>query len=350
MARILLILKLQVFFICVVQAQSFTVDDLVTLSSLSPKKFDNFMDKKGYLPAGGNMNDSTMALNFFEKKKEKKKSKKDKDIPADTIADERRIGLYKESNAFCFALFTTSRKEYDDGLRRLKNSDFIHAENEDTSQAPLFFQKKNVTVQAIADSAEGRPVYKFLLKKTPFPGSVQFAEDLLNFDSHELLASYFGEENIKKDVYFFSEKKVRKCSVLFGNSNKQSFFVWEDEDNLCKLSYILISGILPTKNAVPFNENIGRNIWEFRSGIYSGMSIRDLIRLNESDFNFYGINSEFSLMVEPANTGNIDFEKTGIILTSLDGESPFLKKLKISATAAAENHIALHVFYIMLTP
>lgn len=309
------------------------------------------MNQKGYLPGGGNMTDSTMALNFFEKqKKAKKKSKKDKDIPVDTIADERRVGLYKESNAFCFAFFTTSRKEYNDGLRRLKNSDFIYAENEDTSQSPLFFQKKNLTVQAGVDSAEGRSVYKFLLKMTPFPGSVQFAEDLLSFDSHEFLVTYFGEKNIKKDVYFFSEKRVRKCSVLFGNSNRQVVFVWEDEANLCKLSYILISGILPTKNAVPFNENIGRNIWEFKSGIYSGMSIRDLIRLNENDFNFYGNNSEFSLMVEPVNTGNIDFKKTGIMLTSLDGESPFLKKLKVSAAAAAENHIAMHVFYIMLTP
>jgi hypothetical protein len=38
------------------------------------------------------------------------------------------------------------------------------------------------------------------------------------------------------------------------------------------------------------------------------------------------------------------------MLTSLDGESPVLKKLKVSAEAAVENRIALHVFYIMLTP
>lgn len=127
-------------------------------------------------------------------------------------------------------------------------------------------------------------------------------------------------------------------------------FVWEDEDNLCKLSYILISGILPTENGLPFNDNISRNKWVFKSGVYSGMSIRDLIKLNGQDFNFYGINSEFSLMVEPVNTGDLDFKKTGIMLTSLDGESPVLKKLKVSAEAAVENRIALHVFYIMLTP
>ena len=128
-------------------------------------------------------------------------------------------------------------------------------------------------------------------------------------------------------------------------------FVWEDENNLCKLSYVLISGILPTENGLPFNDNIGRNKWAFRSGIYSGMSIRDLLRLNGNDFKFFGLGSEFSMMVDPENTGNIDFKKTGIMLTSLDGNgSALLKRAKVSAEHVVENRIALHVFYIMLTP
>ena len=155
---------------------------------------------------------------------------------------------------------------------------------------------------------------------------------------------------MKKDVYYFSEKKLKKCSVLFGNSNRQVVFVWEDEDNLRELSYILISGVLPTENGMPFNDNISRNKWTFKSGIYSGMSIRDLLDLNGKDFTFYGEDSEFSMMIEPGNTGNIDFKKTGIMLTSLDGSPGILRKAKVSATAAIENHIALHVFYIMLTP
>ena len=121
---------------------------------------------------------------------------------------------------------------------------------------------------------------------------------------------------------------------------------------MCKLSYVLISGILPTEDGLPFNDNIVRNQWNFQSGIYSGMSIRDLLRINGSDFQFYGLDSEFSMMVEPQNTGNIDFKKTGIMLTSLDGTPgpPLLKRAKVSAEHVVENRIALHVFYIMLTP
>ena len=128
-------------------------------------------------------------------------------------------------------------------------------------------------------------------------------------------------------------------------------FVWEDEDNLCKLSYVLISGIIPTESTMPFNENISRNKWAFKSGIFSGMSIRDLLRLNGQDFNFYGLNSEFSLMVQPQTSGHLDFNKIGIMMTSIDGTGPpLLKKTLISAVEAVENRIALHVFYIMLTP
>lgn len=342
MARFLLILILQGFFICFLQAQSFSVDDLVTLSSLPPKKFDNYMTEKGYMSGGRRMQDDAMAFTFFEKRTIS---------PEDTVIENRHVGLYKKDNSYCFAFHTTCRKEYEEGLLRLKNSNFLYAENNDSIQAPLFFQRKNLTVHVSSDIEEGSPVYTFLLKKKELPRSVQFAEDLLNFDSHEYLVSYFGEANVQKDVYYFSEKKVRKCSVLFGNSNQQAVFVWEDENNLCKLSYVLISGILPTENGLPFNDNISRNKWAFKSGIYSGMSIRDLLRLNGSDFNFYGLDSEFSMMVEPENTGNIDFKKIGIMLTSLDGTGPaLLKRTRVSAEHIVENRIALHVFYIMLTP
>ncbi|RYG01610.1 MAG: hypothetical protein EOO02_12390 [Chitinophagaceae bacterium] len=345
MAKVLLLLILQGLLLTVVKAQSFNFDDLVVLSSLSPKRFDNYMHEKGYVSGGKQMQDNAMAFTFFEKKK--------KQTPEDSIIENRSVGLYKQDESFCFAFSTTCRKEFEDGLERLRTNNFLQAEPEDSNAvAPLFFQKGNLTVDVSTQvDSDTSLLYTFLLKKRLLPNSVQFAEDLLGFDSHEYLVSYFGEANVKKDVYYFSEKKIKKCSVLFGNSNQQVVFVWEDEKNLCKLSYILIAGILPTETGIPFNDNIGRNKWAFKSGIYSGMSIRDLLRLNGYDFKFYGLNSEFSMMVEPVISGNIDFKKTGIMLTSLDGKGPaVLQTEKVSAEQVVEHRIALHVFYIMLTP
>jgi hypothetical protein len=304
------------------------------------------MHDKGYVSGGRRMQDDAMAFTFIEKKKLD---------PEDTIAiiENRSVGLYKKDNEYCFAFNTTCKKEYEDGLLILKNN-FVQGESGDTSvSAPLFFQKGNMTVHVSSAIAEEDTslVYTFLLKRKPLPSYVQFAEDLLQFDSHELLISYFGAANVKKDVYYFSEKKIKKCSVLYGNSNRQVVFVWDDEKNLRVLSYILVASILPTETGLPFNDNISRNKWAFKSGIYSGMSIRDLLRLNGNDFKFYGLDSEFSMMVEPEITGNIDFKKTGIMLSSLDGAGPaILKRAKVSAEDVVENRIALHVFYIMLTP
>ena len=81
------------------------------------------------------------------------------------------------------------------------------------------------------------------------------------------------------------------------------------------------------------------------------MSIRELLEINKRDFKFYGVDSEFSMMIEPENTGYVDFKRVGIMLSSLDGTSlPLLKKQTISAMEAVENRLALHVFYIMLKP
>ena len=300
------------------------------------------MHRKGYLSGGKRMQDDAMAFTFFEKRNI---------VPEDSVIQSRRVGLYKKEDAYCFAFHTTSPEEYQEGVSRLMRSNFFYGESKDTSQSPFFFQSRNITVHVSSEVEDGSPVYTFLLKKKELPRGVQFAEDLLKFDSHEYLVTYFGEENVQKDVYYFSEKKVKKCSVLFGNSNQQAVFVWEDENNLCKLSYVLISGILPTEKTLPFTDNISRNKWVFKSGVYSGMSIRDLLRLNGKDFKFYGTDSEFSLMIEPESTGNLDFKKIGIMLTSIDGVGPpLLKRAKVSAEEAVENRIALHVFYIMLTP
>jgi hypothetical protein len=349
MLRLFAILVLPCFTVCFAQAQvpSFSVDDLLTLSSLSPKKFDHYMSEKGFLSGGRTIQNNAMALTFLGKQEV------NPDDSINSIIHTRTVNLYKKENAYCFAYHTSSFEEFIEGRNRLKKANFFYPENKDTNQeVPMLFQHKNITIQASKDIEEGNPVYTFLLKKKELPTIVtRFAEDLLIFDSHEYLATYFGEENVKKDVYYFSEKKFKKCSVLFGNSNRQVVFIWEDEDNLSKLSYILISGVMPTGEGLPFNDNIGRNIWSFKNGIYCGMSIRELLEINKRDFKFYGVNSEFSMMIEPENFGYIDFKRVGVMLSSLDGTSPpLLKKQKISAEEAVENHLALHVFYIMLAP
>ena len=70
MLRLLFILVLPFLTVCcVAQAQvpSFSVDDLLTLASLNPKKFDNYMSEKGFLSGGRTIQNDAMALTFLGK-------------------------------------------------------------------------------------------------------------------------------------------------------------------------------------------------------------------------------------------------------------------------------------------
>ena len=332
-------------FIAVACCQSLTVNDLLALPSLSPKNFDNYMSKKGFVLAGRTFHNDAMVSSFFEKKKARNR---------DTSYIQRRVDLYKKDDTYCFAMHTSSLKEYTDGLKQLNKAGFFCGNYNDTSRfSSLLFQKRNISVQTSTDTEDGEQVYTFLLqhKQLPNPANIIYADDLLKFNSHEYLVSFFGMHNVKKDVYYFSEKEVKKCSVLFPNTSQQAVFIWKDETNLNNLSYILISGILPTISAVQYSGYVSQNKWILKNGIYSGMSLKELVKLNQNDLDFYGRNSEFSFMVTPQSTGNIDFNKTGVMLGCINcNASPLLNDLKVSATEALRHSLTLHIFYIMLSP
>ena len=344
MIRLLLIVIAYNFLVSMACCQSLTVNDMLALSSLSPKNFNSYMNKKGYLQGDRGFRNDEIAITYFAKKKPGE---------SDSLVVDRRVDIYREEDVYCFVLHTSSKDEYLDGRKWLRKSGFFCSDNSDTSQAmSLQYQKKSITVRVNTGEEDNRPAYTFLLQKIklPDPATIKYAEDLLKFNSHEYLVGFFGENKVKKDDYYFTENELRKCSVLFGNTNKQAIFIWDDEANYSKLSYILISGILPTPAAVQYNGNIGQNKWQLKNGIYSGMSLKELLRLNRKDFEFYGHNSEYSLMVSPSGTGSIDFKKTGVILGCLDcSGSGLLEKLKVSAADAVAYHLTMYVFYIMIS-
>ena len=345
MGKILLLLIFSASVVCNAQKQIITVDDLLTLSSLSPKSTDSYMNKKGFVAAGRSLQNDLVTATFVENPKKKSK---------DTLNIIRRVNLYKKDDIEYYDLHTSSAQEYQDGKNRLKKVGFLCDSSKSNSMvAPAMFQKRNFKVIADLAVEDSITEYTFSLQKKalPNPDSIRYAEDLLRFDSHEYLLSFFGQQNVKQDVYYFSEKDLKKCSVLFPNTNQQVTFIWNDEATMSNLSYILVSGILPTLSAVQYSGNISQNKWGLKNGIYSNMNIRELLELNGEDFEFYGRNSEFSYMINPDNSGKIDFKKIGLTLGCFDcGRSALLDKVKISAVDALNNSLTLYVVYITIKP
>jgi hypothetical protein len=345
MTRVLFILLLHSIFICEVKAQTVTVDDLLSLSSTPVKNMDHFMNRKGFISSGPSIEYNAAGETFLQKK-----SKKRRAAPPSI----QSVEIIKKDNFYSFVLHTSSIDEFVLGKNRLKGAGFFYNKDADTSTAAsLLFQKRTVTVMADSNSTDSSKQYNFTLqiKELPEPGTIQDAEDLLKFDSHEYLATVFGQANVKRDFYYFSEKEMKKCSILFANTSRQAIFVWEDEGNMRKLSYVIVSSISPTLSAVRYSGYVSPNRWSTKSGIHASMSLRDLLQLNGSDFEFYGINSEFAYMVEPKHTGTIDFKKTGVMLGCLDcSDSKLLEKTKISAANAVDKNLYVYIFYIMIRP
>jgi hypothetical protein len=324
--------------------EAFTVDDLLTLSSLSPKDIGHFMSKKGYLSHTSSVDDSLLVISFSEENKGQKKDSLTK----------RSVELFKKNDTKYFVLNTSSINEYLAGEKRLIEAGFLYDRKRGPgTDTPMLFQKRNIAIEAFTSTKDGNRMYTFLLKKKEFPGpnSIRYAEDLLSFNSHEYLVSYFGEHNVKKDLYFFSERELKKCSVLFSNSSRQAVFVWEDGDNLCNLSYILISNIIPTVSAKEFNGFISNNAWTLKNGVYCGMSIKELLQLNEEDFKFYGNQSEFAFIVNPKNNGKLDFKNFAVTLSCNNCNSDRLfDASEVKALDVAEENLPMYVYTIIIFP
>ncbi len=344
MNRILLILSLQSFVLGIANSQSFNVDDLLALTSMPKKNIERFLCKKNFSPANSETENTLPSTIFLKKIKNCKRG----DEP------ERSILLYKTDGARCYVLHTSSRAEYLNGQTRLIKDGFVYDTGKNFAKEPsVFYQKRNITIEAVTETKDDVAGYTFILKQKEMPdiSNIRNAEDLLQFTSHEFLTSFFGENNVSKDMYYFSEKELKKCSVLFGGSNRQAIFMWKDEINLSVIEYILISTEMPTEGGAKTDKVLNTNEWKLKSGIHHGTGIKELLRLNENDFSIYGNSSELAFMVAPADNGNIDFKKTALLLTCKGCNTDALfDKNTISALDIAKKDLPVSVFDIIIYP
>ena len=251
-----------------------------------------------------------------------------------------------------FAFHTPFLNEFLDGQKKIIEKGFNYSKRKEPGKSDsFFFQKRNLRIETKTGFDEDMMLYTFLVQKKemPAPSSIRYAEDLLKFNSHEYLVSFFGEKNVKKDLYFFSEKELKSCSVLFGNSSRQAVFVWDDEDNHCDLAYILVSNVIPTVSAKKFDGVLKNNEWEMKNGVYSGMSIKELLKLNEKDFEIYGSQSKLSFMIKPESSGKIDFKKASIVLSCNNcNDDKLFNNLAVKAQAVKEENLPMYVYHIIL--
>jgi hypothetical protein len=340
-----LLFLISFLFVCTVHSQEYSAKDFLYASSLSPKKLESYLNKRKFVQGGSRLQNDIM-VSIYILKPEKSKKKKD------TLNITRNIETFHTKNNSCLTYITSLKEEYTESLGELKEAGFFCGNERDT--ANILFQKKNISVLAnMIIEKEEDTLYSLAINEQvlPLPGDIQFAEDLLRFYSHEYLVSFFGQKNVIKDIYYFSEKEVAKCSVLFPKTSRQAVFIWEDNINLCKPGYLIIGGNMNAGSITNYDGIISENLWNSKDGIYSGMSLNSLMRLNGNSFKFYGKNSSSPYMIVPEKTGAINFTSNRVVLGCLNPTgSRLLNNATISADEILSDNLGLYVYMMMISP
>lgn len=168
---------------------------------------------------------------------------------------------------------------------------------------------------------QGRNWYQLSLHLTrlPQPADIRYLEDLALLQSHEQLAAVFGPAQVRRDVFYFAENDISKCSVLFPNSSRQVIVVWKDEINNRGISLLVLGGSMQGRGSSTtyFNES-GLNQWHSKQGVFVGMPLRQLQEINGGPLDFFGWDSEEPGLVALHNSGEVNFKNLGVQLHCID--------------------------------
>ena len=269
----------------------------------------------------------------------------------------RYVVSTKYKAAITLTYQTTVITEYKRMLADLKKEGFYTYSKNDTSVVAgtdsTIYQHNEYTATAFAITEDGLILYSILFGRKHFPPAKEifYGEDLLQFSSHEYLLYYFGEENVKKDVYYFSGSEIANCSVLFINTNRQVIFIWVDEFNKRTISSLLFGGQQKLKSQIDYNKYIAENNWELKSGVHAGMSIYELRKINENNFNFYGGDAINSGLILAEINGKIDFKNERIILGCMNCKDDLYRSTAImNADDAIADGRILFILSVILYP
>jgi len=347
--RTISLLFFLITFSTLVNAQEFSADKLLDMLSLSPLKFESLLTNKKYRTAGTEMAGDT-SMKIYQYRPVFKNNKKKQ---ADTVSRKLIRSMLKET--FTLTYQTTSVTEYTIIIETLKKEGFVCDYEKDSSLTPAsyLYQHEDYTAEASIKKTEEATWYSITFFKKIFPvdKELHYAEDLLEFTSHEYLVYYFGANNVKKDIYYFAGNDIVNCSVLFINTKRQVIFIWKDGLNRRKINNLLLGGQHKLKSQQDYDKFIAENSWILKSGVHAGMPLFELRTLNEKNIAFSGGDAANPGLIFPESSGKIDFKDADVILGCMNcTDDRFMSSKIMYADKAMEDARVLFVLTISLYP
>ena len=343
----ILILSFFMALATAVNCQDFSADKLLNMLSFSVSKLESQLLDKRYYSLGTEFSGDTAIRTYLYRPVIKKKKQ------TDPVSRKFLRSVLKET--FTLTYQTTSVTEYTGIILTLKKGGFYCEYEKDSIVKPVsyLYQHEDYTAGAAITKVDTTSWYSITVFKKIMPVSrdVHFAEDLLEFSSHEYLVYYFGEKNVKKDVYYFAKNDIVNCSVLFINTKLQVIFVWKDGQNRRKIDNLLFGGQHKLKSQQEYDKLIAENSWTLKSGVHAGMPLIELRTLNEKNIAFSAGDSPNPGLVFPESTGKVDFKNADVILGCINcSDDKFESTQMMYADKAMDDGRVLFVLTIALYP
>ncbi len=328
-------------------AQPLTADHLIHLASLISTKTDAFIQKKHFYSKEHTRQADTLVSTYLYNRPVSKKNN-------DTASVERLLQKSVFDKQFFITYSTTSFEEYAEIKHGMLQQKFTcYAEADSAALPVLLYQKEDITVHIYTRQPDSVLYYCFRVFKKDFtdPASLVYADQLLQFSSHEYLEYYFGKPNVKRDIFYLSGNDMVRCSVLFPNTSRQVVFIWADEKNKTGIASLLFGGQQRLHSAMENSSYVGESAWRLKSGIHAGMTLYELRRLNQSNFKFYGGNSANTGAVLPDNEGRLDFRREDVILSCINcNDKKFYASHTLDADEAIDDGRIVFVLSVILNP
>lgn len=347
--KFFLLLTFYILFTAKANGQELSADRLIDMLSVTTSKLESQLLNKKYRFSGTESLGDTIVRTYEYHPVIKNSKKKQEDSVS------RRLLRSSLKETFTLTYQTTLAAEYTGIIQSLKKDSFHCEYEKDSTITPAshLYQHEDYTADASIKETEGVNWYSITVHKKIFPlnKNLHFAEDLLDFTSNEYLVYYFGEKNVKKDIYYFAGNDVVKCSVLFINTKRQVIFIWRDGLNRRTIDNILIGGTHKLKSQESNDKFIAENDWLLKSGVHAGMPIFELRTLNEKNFTFCAGDASNPGIVLSESAGKIDFKNVDIILGCMNcTDDKYLSTKIMSADRAMADGRILFVLTIVLYP
>ncbi|RPD44243.1 hypothetical protein [Paracnuella aquatica] len=269
---------------------------------------------------------------------------------------EKSISLVRTEQNIWVQLATTNTEEFAQLNKELVRQDFKYAPQKTVMPGVFeWYQKGPWTATPAVVQQDGRNWYRMALQltKLPQPADIRYLEDLALLQSHEQLAAVFGPSLVRRDVFYFTENELSKCSVLFPNTSRQVIVVWKDELYSRGISLLIVGGTMQGRGSAPayFNEN-GQNQWQSKQGLFVGLPLRQLHEINGGPLEFFGWETEEPGLVALHNKGAVNFKTLGVQLHCIDcNEDRFYSdKPLLNSSVLLQQSRRVYVRTIVLKP